>query len=214
MSFDINLPRDNDFIIEVPAQIRQNFMAIAEGDSSFSPLSMNCGNSTGSLLGEPQASPTTAKVYLKEDAFGNLNLFAALPQAKVGGFPITLFPPVVGAASISSGSLPLYYSYLPGGIMIAFGTAIGVRTGSTLTFSDFSQVLSLQGTLLRTGSPSNAYPLNFVRTERPSYNPRTTFKVVIQTSTSTELWGFGVTVLGFPTSEFLKSAFANITPGK
>lgn len=214
MSFDPNLPLNDEFIIDTPAAVRQNFTAIVMGDSSFSPLSINYGNTTGSIVGEPQATSTTAKTYLKEDPFGNLNLFTALPNAAMGGFLTTLFPPLALGGTISTGSLTLYYTYLPGGLMIAFGWAIGVRTGSTLTLSNFSQVFSLTGTLLRTSSPSNAYPLNFVSTSSSGNNPPNTFKVIIQTSSATELWRFSVIVLGLPTSDFLKAAFANSTPVK
>lgn len=214
MTFNPNLPTDDTFITSVASILRSNFTAMSQGDTSFSPLVWNCSSIENNP--DPQSTSTISRTFLKKDSYGNLNLFISLPNSQSGAFSQTLMPPCSSSVPITSGSLTLNYSFLPGGWLIGFGTAMSVTNNAIFPFTAFSLVSSLTATPITqqydanknfpavTMTPVSSYVIN-----GGNYNadPKNTYKITLSNSKGVAY--VSIIVIGVPSQKFLSEAFSN-----
>lgn len=207
MSFDPNQPLDDIYIVDLPYAIRNNFIGIQQGSDSFSMNSCNFSSIGENSLPEPEATATIGKVYMKEDQYGNQNLFASLPPLGTPSYPLTLFPPQqVKLIGSRNDSLELFCTFLPGGMMMAFGSGQIVNQ-QVFAFTPFAEVLSIVGSGLREVNTLNegAFGVVFVPIKTSEYNPKNSFQITINRD-DTKSRGVSLVLLGFPSADFLKSS--------
>lgn len=212
MTFDPNQPLDDVYIVDLPSSIRNNFIGIQQGSDSFAMTSCNL-SSLETSTSSPEATSSVGKIYMKEDVYGNQNLFVSLPPENSPSYSITSFPPTtVTVTGTKNSTFTLNCSFLAGGIMVACG--IGeIINQQIFSFDIFAQVYSITGNGIRAVNDVNlgAYGVVFVPMRTSTYNPVNTFTITINKN-DTKLRGLSLLIFGKPSSSFLAQAYQ--TPSK
>jgi hypothetical protein len=138
MAFDPDLPANETKLVAAPGVIQNNWAAIEQGDDSFLPYSINLYNRTddGSLNDDPDYLATAYKLYCKEDSSGNPELFGR-NILDPGGTPTNNEVQLTRGAPTknSSGS-----TYIPGGILMAWGRSTSISNNGTITVSAMTTI--------------------------------------------------------------------------
>lgn len=126
MTWDPSLPADNSKIRNLGTEIRPNWEAIQEGDASFLPEALNLKNRT--LLSPTPANPTAIAdsyiLFSKEDIVSGVPELFGINENSI----VTQL--TNGAQTIDfNGS-----SFLPGGLIIKWGTANLSNVDTTITY--------------------------------------------------------------------------------
>lgn len=121
MAFDETLPTDTQKIRTLGSAIRPNWVAMQEGDSSFSPEATNYANRTPlASSNDPAAIAETYITYCKDGSSGNPELFGIDQDSVVSQLTFT------DRSLAQSG-----YAYLAPGLLIQWGR--GTMSSGTQT---------------------------------------------------------------------------------
>jgi len=204
MTFDATQPANSTKIRNLGTVIRPNWEAIEQGDDSFIPYSLNLydrSNGPPPSSADPDYLETAYKLYCKQDAEGNPELFgrnvidsgATNNQVQLSYGAILR---AVGGTSTNG------ESYFPGGMSVKFGrsSANGQTdiTYSSLSLNDFKNACFLVvSTPLESSGATVANTYIYTR-PHPS-TPLTTFRAlgVLRTSLSAISVTFQFVAIGY-----------------
>lgn len=126
MAWDATQPANGIKIRNGPSSIRNNFIAIVTGDTTFTPESVNFSNRTplGSS-NDPSTLSNSYRVFCKEDANSNAELFGVDDSGKISQL-----------TSRRSSLASTGYSMIAPGLMMQWGSESisGTGTNTTITF--------------------------------------------------------------------------------
>lgn len=162
MAWDVTKPANNTKIRNGPGQIRDNFKAIEEADSSLQQYGSNLidRDTVGAITANPTAIADTMIVYSKQDSSGDPQLYSIDPSAN-----ITQLTGNVDSTAAAKGHITL-----PGNIKLNWGKISS--TGNTpkaetfesayttavysITVTAISDQGSSRGAVVSTGSVTTA----------------------------------------------------------
>lgn len=170
MAWDATQPADNTKIRNGASQTRPNFIAIGTGDPTFKPESINFDNRTP--LGsnnDPSALSDSYRVYCKEDANSNAELFGiddagnisqlTSRRASVASTGYSMIAPglmmqwgaesISGATGTATVTFPVAFSSTVFNAQATFGTNVTTGTITAKTFTATTMEL-------RVSTPSNS----------------------------------------------------------
>lgn len=143
MSFNPNKPGDNDYVIDLCQDIRNNFNTIQKGDKSFSQDSVNFTNRTQKSLSDPENNGDL-QLFSKEDNQGTVQLYVSDSQGNIS--QLTTKPVYINPVPLSR---PKAVLSLPGGLIMEIGVVSNYFQTEWLTFPNFSSIIHIQLTTIR-----------------------------------------------------------------